>query len=278
MHEGLNDFIAKLEQSIPALPANQPTWHFVIDQQTVPDAQAKVFAVDEPTEQILLFQRTDFHHLADQGPLWFSAEAGSALQQLGESLCQQHSAGIALCAEDRDAAIAHACWLLTVNDGSGGQSLINYYRPDIWAAMALTSSEQLFAPWSAVYSPAPHALGARPQHWIGWHAPLDYSPNTVQKHYSLAASTQLTQRTLRWVYWIDRHYTKFNAPHGQQLPAIVDNLELLVDHGISEGRWLVRLADLVSRTRLEEQEPVMAILRGKADPFIKVDQILAQNL
>ena len=51
-----------------------------------------------------------------------------------------------------------------------------------------------------------------------------------------------------------------------------------MDHGISEGRWLVRLADLVSRTRLEEQKPVMAILRGKADPFIKVDQILAQNL
>lgn len=279
MLEGLSEFIATLgretiEGAIKTGHAEQSLF-FILDQQAVPDIQEQLFATGDAVESVQLYQGSDFEHLAESGPLWFSAPPGSALQHLGETLCQEQAAGIAVIAADDQAALAHARGLLQVNDGSGGQSLITYYRPDIWPALAMTASEGLFAPWHAVYSPTPRHIGAKPGRWLEWHADGAASSSIVSARYSLTPSAQPTYRTLRWLYWVDGYYQAFNSPEPAQLPALFDNLELLVEHGINEGRWLVKLADLSSRGPLSGREAVMVILRGKTEPFIKVEQLQA---
>ena len=279
MHAGLSEFIAVLDRATTgvAVEAGHPeqSLFFILDQQAVQDIQAQIFAADETVEPIQLYQGPDFEHLAESGPLWFSAPPGGALQHLGETLCQEQAAGIAVIAADGQAALAHARGLLQVNDGSGGQSLITYYRPDVWPALALTASEGLFGPWHGVHSPAPRHIGAKPGQWLEWHADGAASSSSISARYSLTPSTQPTCRTLRWLYWVDGYYQAFNSPAPAQLPALLDNLELLVEHGINEGRWLVKLADLSSRGPLSEREAVMAVLRGKTEPFIKVEQLQA---
>lgn len=279
MHAGLNEFIAALGRATTGAAIEtghtEQSLFFILDQQAVPDIQAQLFATGETVEPVQLYRGSDFEHLAESGPIWFSAPPGSALQHLGESLCQDQAAGIAVIAADDQAALAHARGLRQVNDGSGGQSLITYYRPGMWPALAITASEGLFGPWHAVYSPTPRHIGAKPSRWLEWHADDAASSSTLSARYSLAPSTQPTYRTLRWLYWVDGYYQAFNSPASAQLPALLDNLELLVEHGINEGRWLVKLADLSSRGPLSEREAVMAVLRGKTEPFIKVEQLQA---
>lgn len=277
MHEGLTAFIATLDRAASGLATGASAF-FILDQQAIPDVQTQLFATGEVVEPIPLYQGTEFEHLAEIGPLWFAATPGSALWQRGKTLCEEHAAGISVHAQDGQAAQEHARRLLQVNDGSGGQSLIAYYTPDMWAALAMTQTASLFGPWDTVYSPAPRHISNKPSHWLPWQSMPSEQPGLLSGRYSLAPSTQATHRTLRWLYWIDGYYQAFNSPTPGQLPGVLDNLELLVDYGLTEGRWLVRLADLAGRGAIADRETAMAILRSQEEPFIRVDQLQALAL
>ena len=138
----------------------------------------------------------------------------------------------------------------------------------------MTSTERLFGPWHSVYSPAPRHLGTKPG-WLHWQVDNVGSASFSDSRYSLAPSAQPTYRTLRWLYWLDSHYLEFNSPTPEQLPMLLANLELLVEHSVNEGRWLLRLADLISYGSLGEQDAAMAILRSNTEPFLKVEQLQA---
>ncbi|WXL24751.1 DUF4123 domain-containing protein [Ectopseudomonas mendocina] len=281
MHEGLNEFLQALERADTQIVSGQSVKGerhtlFIIDQQAVPDIQVQIYKSGEDGAPTQLYRGSQFEHLADIGPLCFRAKAGSALQHLGEKLCQEHKGGIGLITTDYQAAVKHARDLLVVNDGSGGQSLITYYKRDMWAALALTANDGLYGSWQSVFSPAPMHIGNKTGCWLNWMPNSEEGPRS--NRYNMPANTNAFHRNIRWVYWVDEHFELFNKPETAQLPALIDNLELLVDHGIYEGRWIVRLAGLASRFDLSRQPAVMTILRSDARPFNKVDELEALTL
>lgn len=253
--------------------------YFMIDRQRQPDLLAWLYAVDEPFEPYQLLQLTEFSHLTEQGPLWFSAPAGSRLAQTAEQLCLNAHAGLALTADTADQALAHARWLLTVNDGSGGQSLATHYHPELWAALTSTATDtgnqHLFGPWQTVYSPAPRHIGQPSGGWLHWQAGRDESvlPLSDAMHYSLPDNTRDTYRTFRWLYWLDRHIKRFPGLEEQHLPGLIDNLELLTSHGIVEGRHLLDLAALLRQPALVNRPGIRPILDSGEPPHRKVSQL-----
>ena len=281
MHEGLNTFW-ELPRSAASFEANA-NLHFIIDQARQPEALKQLYSAGSAVEVEYLLQDTEFVSLAETGPIWFSAGQNSELIQLGSRLCQEYGAGLVIQAEDSKRALAHARWLLKVNDGSGGQSLATYYLPELWAAMAIglapQAQTQLFGPWSATSSPALRFIGDAPRGWLSWQAPAQ-DPVRLQSldaYFSLASSTVPVYRTLRWLYWIDQEHSAFHSPGNAQLPALINNLNTQVEHGIVDGRHLLELADLACGTALIEQPAVMHILRSRARAFEKVEQLQAMT-
>jgi hypothetical protein len=285
MHEGLKDFLTRprgtLHEALGG--AGSGLLYFIIDQSRQPNALARLYGLGEELTPTLLLDDTEYTALAASGPLWFSAPLGSALALLGVQLCQERQAGIMLRADDDAQALAHARWLVKVNDGSGGQSLATYYLPSFWAALAMTVSEEarprLMGPWRSVYSPAASYLEPSSEQWLSWQwERLETEiPPPEQGYFPLPERVMPTYRTLRWVYWLDEVRPAFGSPTAAQLPQLLDNLELLVQQGIYEGRHLLPLAELIAGAALAEQANIMAILQSREEAFIKVEHLKALN-
>lgn len=249
---------------------------FIIDQSRQQDTLARLYGLGHPLEQDNLFRNTEFSSMVDQGPIWVSAPETTELKALASQLCLEKNAGIALLTNDVAAAQAHARWLLKVNDGSGGQSLLSYYRPALWAALAMTSSQnlaRLMGPWTSVFNPAPIHFGRLDGQWIAWHAEPQPSSNPAETYFKLPADTAKLQRRLGWVYWVDEHHAAFGSPSQDQLSGIADNLSILVAHRITQGRHLLRLSKIVVGPPLDQCPQTIAILESKNSPFKKVEQL-----
>lgn len=273
MREGLSEFINLPRQYSPAETA-QPL-HFILDPALYPDlfidlAAHQVFAFD------LLFIGTDFASLASTGPIWLSTDANSPAADCCMHLCQHHHAGIAIAAPHSNQALEHARWLLKVNDGSGGQSWVTYYQPALCAALLGTtppsSMSQLLGPWSAVYAPSTNHIDGLAPGWLSWQLQQP-SPTPAGTFFTLSPHTEPVYVTLRWLYWLDQQHAAFNQPDVEQLPALIDNLNLLRQHQIHKGRHLLELAQVMVRTDLASQPAAMAILRSADEAFDKVEQL-----
>lgn len=283
MHEGLKDFLVRPRGTLHEVLGGTGggLLYFIIDQSRQPNALARLYGLGEELTPALLLDDTEYTALAASGPLWFGAPQGSALAQLGGQLCQERQAGIMLRADDSAQALAHARWMMKVNDGSGGQSLATYYLPSFWAALAMTVSEEarshLMGPWRSVYSPAPSYLVPTSEQWSSWQRePLEaVPPPQEQGYFSLPERVMPTYHTLRWVYWLDEVKPAFGSPTAAQLPRLLDNLELLVQQGIYEGRHLLQLSELITGAALAEQANIMAILQSREEAFIKVEHLKA---
>ncbi|MGX5217719.1 DUF4123 domain-containing protein [Pseudomonas segetis] len=283
MHEGLTQFIDSAKDPSQKSPVGSDAnvLYFIIDQGRQPDALERLYGVGQSWSPEYLLGNTEYSHLAASGPLWFSAEKGTELTALGMHLCKEKHAGIIISADDGQRAFAHAQWLIKVNDGSGGQSLASYYLPSFWAALAGavsdTQSAELMGPWRSVYSSVPGYLDSQSDHWLSWHRETPESAQLPIENqlFNLPQKVMPNFRTLRWVYWIDEMYPAFGAPTEQQLPQIIDNLELLVQQGIYQGRHLVQLPELVSGQAVSGQANIMAILQSRNEAFVKVEHLKA---
>lgn len=282
MHEGLKDFLARprgqLNEVLGSLGGD--LLYFIIDQKRQPDALVRLYSCGEALTPVLLLDATEYTHLSASGPLWFGASPGSALSLLGAQLCLERQAGIMLRADDDAQALAHARWLMKVNDGSGGQSLATYYLPSFWAALAMTVGEAaapyLMGPWRSVYSPAPSYLESSNEQWLSWPRERpDALPTPERGYFSLPKALMPTYRTLRWVYWLDEVQPAFDRITAAQLSPLLDNLELLVGQGIYEGRHLLQLSELITSTGLAEKANIMAILQSREEAFMKVEHLKA---
>ncbi|AIL61361.1 DUF4123 domain-containing protein [Pseudomonas alkylphenolica] len=274
MQEGLIDFINLPRQSLAA--TSQPL-HFILDQALYPDLLKELSAHQGYAFDYLLIG-TDFASRASSGPIWLSAQSGSAIAEWCMNLCQHRHAGIAIVATNSELALKHARWLLKVNDGSGGQSWVTYYQPALCAALLGTtqasSMSQLLGPWSAVYAPSPrHIQGLLPG-WLRWQTNHPVQVPTTPL-FNLPPCTEPTYVTLRWVYWLDQQYAAFHQPDVGQLSPLIDNLNLVLEHQIYESAHLLQLAELMVRTDLATQPAVMTILRGADQAFSKVEQLQA---
>lgn len=253
---------------------------FVIDQQVHPDALARLYGVGEPIVIEPLYLGTEFATISE-GPLWLQARWGSALANCAMRLCEDRFAGIAIRAADPAQALAHARWLLRVNDGSGGQSLLSYHKPSLWAALSLTSGSSrmsLLGPWQSVYSPAASRFQDDQQRWLGWSG----NPNTDRLSqpsvFTLPENISHNQRQIDWLYWLDEYFADYAEPNRAQVPNLIANLDLLVNSEIIEGAHLLKLAALTAEMRFDGQPQIMAILQSKDYAFIKVSRLLELEL
>ncbi|PAW49054.1 hypothetical protein CKQ80_26980 [Pseudomonas moraviensis] len=249
---------------------------FIIDRIRQSEAMSRLYRVGEPVDTQGLFLNTDFAEIAADGPLWLVAPWGSRLAAEAASLCEENFAGIALTTADPAKALAHARWLLRANDGSGGQSLLSYHKPSLWAALAYTageSSHQLFGPWQHVYSPAPVHFGRNRGRWLSWRALSELEWLGDVSAFNLPPAAPKVQEHLGWVYWADEQYAAYGEPTDEQLPNLVENLNVLVTHNIYEGRHLLKLGQITNGPLLETQPQAMAILQSREESFIKVQQL-----
>jgi len=279
MHvKALNDLLAESRHAFEQLPreSSSQALCFIIDRTRQPEAMSRLYRVGEPMNSQGLFIGTDFAEIAADGPLWLTAPWGSRLAAEAAALCAENFAGIALTTDDSIKALAHARWLLRANDGSGGQSLLSYHKPSLWAALAYSAGEtahQLFGPWQHVYAPAPTHFGARNGNWVSWRPVSELKWLGDVSAFNLPEDAPKIQERLGWVYWVDEQYAAFGEPTDEELPNIATNLDVLVAHNIYEGRHLLKLADIANGPLLETQPQAMAILQSKEESFIKVEQL-----
>ena len=163
--ENLCEIFREKSDWYDAAQVTQKRWGVPIQ---VPFAiMSRLYRVGEPVVCEGLFFRTEFVEIPD-GPLWLVAPRGSKLAAEAAKLCEEHFSGIAISTPAPEKALAHARWLLKANDGSGGQSLLSYHKPSLWAALAYTAEktfDQLLGCWSAVYAPAPGNFGQQRGPW-----------------------------------------------------------------------------------------------------------------
>ncbi|CRL52659.1 DUF4123 domain-containing protein [Pseudomonas sp. URMO17WK12:I11] len=274
----LNALLAEPRYAFEQLPreAASQTLCFIIDRVRQPDTMSRLYRVGEPMNSQGLFIGTDFAEIAADGPLWLTAPWGSRLAAEAATLCAHNHCGIALTTDDPVKALAHARWLLRANDSSGGQSLLSYHKPSLWAALAYSAGEtshELFGPWQHVYTPAPIHFGAGKGTWLDWRASSELKWIGDVSAFDLPEEAPKVQARLGWVYWVDEQYAAFGEPTDEELPNIGANLDLLVQHNIYEGRHLLKLAQVTNGPLLESQPQAMAILQSREESFIKVEQL-----
>ncbi|MCG8906948.1 hypothetical protein [Pseudomonas sp. DP-17] len=272
MPAGLKAFLAQLERADNGPgEANQL---FIFDQNQNPELMGSLRAssLGLPYTALPLFAGTGNLHMASHGPLWCQFPPHSTLSRGALYRASKNASGIALEADNPNAAQLHARDLLYLHEGCG-LSLSAYYRPAKWAALALTAQPGLFGPWRCVYSPAPKHIGNPRGAWLRWDAPAAGDP--LKPPYRQPPETAATYRTLRWLYWLDQHFETFGQPSPAQLPTLIDNLELLAEHDIAEGFLLLRLAPLCQGRPLVQRADVMAILQLPAlPPYSKYQRLL----
>lgn len=248
---------------------------FVIDQVRQPDALARIYGLGQPLEPTNLFINTEFDALAQQGPIWINASTPE-MKALGADLCIERNAGICLLTNDVQHALAHARWLLKANDGTGGQSLLSYYRAELWAALTNTgenSISQLLGPWSAVLSPAPKRLGERQERWIEWRSATNSTFAPASTYFNLPPGCSAAQRLFAWMYWVDEYYEHFGKPQGESLQQIVANLTFLAGNRITQGRHLLGLSPLICGSLLQARPDVIKVLASSGPAFLKAQQL-----
>lgn len=249
---------------------------FIIDQAIEPDALTSLYQLGEPFEPSLLLKDTELDALAWKGPFCFGAEPGSVLAEQAAALCLARRCGMVLTAPGPEQVLAHVRTLLKVNAGSGGQSLLSLGNPHLWAALVLTTgpgAPRLFGPISQVLTPVPAHLEVAEHPWYLWPAPTPQQVAGPQWPYNLPPGFRATARTLRLLYWLDGEHAIFCSPKGREVPTAVANLETLIEHGISEGRYLKQLPGQVNGPLLADDAQAMAILRSDAKPYAKSEQL-----
>ncbi|OQR27468.1 hypothetical protein BWR15_30570 [Pseudomonas sp. T] len=268
----MNTFLQRLAQAEVG-PGDAATC-FVFDQAASPDLMGTLRAVSHgmPYKALPLLAGTGHMDRAREGPLWCEVQARSGQSRLSLYRAVQDTSGLVIETDDPLAAQLHARDLIYQHDGAG-LWFSDYYNPREWGALALTATRGLFGPWRTVYSPATKHIGNPSGPWLRWTAPMQGDP--LAAPYKRAADTYAVSRTLRWVYWLDKHFHAFGEPTTAQLPALISNLEFLVSHDIDEGRWLLKLAGLCRGGPLNERSDVRAILEEADAPFNHYLRLLA---
>lgn len=273
MSAWLKNFIALPRLArLPEMPGGKDLY-FLIDAVLQPDTARQLYGLGGQIEARSLFLGTDFADLVECSPLWIKAESGSDTAGLAESLCISERSGIALeIATTEEAAFKHAQCLLRMRSSSAGDVLSRFYDPLFWSALALTTSSSLqanlFGPWQRVWTPAEPGGEAA---WLVWERSTDSTaiPTTA---YPLVVSAEAlaTHDDLRWYYWL---CSQCEVMPYRSLSLVIDNLRLLVSHGIQEGRHLQRLLPLLDRMPLPQQGEVMTVLNSSLPSYQKVQRL-----
>ncbi|MDD1005287.1 DUF4123 domain-containing protein [Pseudomonas sp. TNT2022 ID642] len=275
MSEWLSRFLEQPVVTTPAGNVASRSLYCIIDSVRQPRALEQLYQQADIGEVEKLFQGTPFAEMNEVSPLWLQLKPGGAAAAKAVELCRGNRAGILLTSRDKpENTLLHARRLLRMNSKSHGDSLARFYDPAFWSALALTVPAQaLLGPWQSVYTPPSHIDD---MNWRVWEQTQEFDASTGEHRYPL----QLQETTLvafdevRWWYWIRaREAESANGLPNEQLPGVSENLQLLVDHGIEEGRHLERLLPQLNQSPLRARADVMNVLSSDMPAFEKVQRL-----
>jgi hypothetical protein len=274
MSAWLNTFLEQPVAKTPWSNGSRPVY-CIIDRVRQPKALQHLYQQDGVNGIERLFQGTTFSEMNDVSPLWLPIKPETALAAKAIELCRTNRSGIFLtCSAPPKIAFQHAQRLLRMNATTHGDSLARFYDPAFWSALALTTcAQKLYGPWQSVYTPP-----ANPddQMWRTWQRPEGANETLNEEGYPLLLqdSTLAASNEIRWWYWVRaRQSESANEPGNDQLPIVLDNLNLLVEHGIDEGRHLERLLPHLSLQALQDSPEFMNVLRSDMPAFEKVQRL-----
>ncbi|MBV4469731.1 MULTISPECIES: DUF4123 domain-containing protein [Pseudomonas] len=275
MSEWLSHFLEKTVATTPLGTTGNRTLYGIIDSVRQPRALEKLYQQSGLTGVEKLFQDTPFAEMNDVSPIWIQLIAGSPAAAQALELCRDNRAGILLTScEKPETALLHARRLLRMNDPAHGDSLARYYDPAFWSALALTvPARPLFGPWDIVYTPPAHSDD---QQWRVWEQREKVDASNGEQKYplQLKINTLIAFDEIRWWYWIRlRNAESAVGLSDSQLSGVADNLQLLVDHGIAEGRHLERLLPNLNQGPLQARTDVMNLLSSDMPAFEKVQRM-----
>ncbi|WP_277373076.1 DUF4123 domain-containing protein [Pseudomonas sp. AA-38] len=275
MYSWLSWYLEQPATAEPWLEAAGEACYCVIDQVRHPNVLASLYQLPNPVEVSRLFQGTPFGEMHEVSPLWVRVETGSAVATDLAELCRINRSGIILTSSaDPVEVLAHARRLLRMHSETYGDSLARYYDPAFWCALALTvPAHELYGPWARVFTPP-----ANPgdPNWRIWGAGEVTGARVGDGAYpiKLEDKTLAAADDLRWWYWLRAHEaeTAGRMPN-ERLPLVLDNLRLLVEHGIDEGRHWERLLPHLGRQSLREHSEYMQVLCSQMPAFEKVQRL-----
>jgi len=273
----MSDAISRLVN----LPTQDASWLaqgestiFIVDQFHAKDAwtvtqlqlQGNSFDYD------LLWFGTAWKDHALTGPTWFvlprSGVAGMA------QVCQQRPKGIALHCRDVGAALAHARKLMSMP--LGRSSMLSFYNPAHWAALAMDAGDNLsclLGPWEAVYTPAP-SLQPGANRWHEWRVDTPVAADSCTWPLVYPDSVFTTFKDVRWVYWLRENPSHFGQVPDSELPRLARNLDFLVQHRIGVDDDLLQIPHLIIHGELSNRTDLLPILASSERPHRKVAQLL----
>lgn len=274
MSAWLSQFLEQPGDKAPWLDGNR-AMYCIIDRVRHPKALEYLYKQDDVAGIECLFQGTPFNELNDVSPLWLPVKAGTAVAAKAAELCLANRSGILISSNaDPQAALLHAKRLLRMNVRAQGDVLARFYDPAFWSALALTASAQmLYGPWQSVHIPPANAEDTLWRAWLRPQDRVDTSdaaafPLHLEDH-TLAASIDI-----RGWYWVRARASELAAEiSDEQLPVVLGNLSLLVEHGIDEGRHLERLLPRLNQALLHDNPHVMGVLSSDMSAFEKVKQL-----
>ncbi|WP_339451363.1 DUF4123 domain-containing protein [Pseudomonas sp. EA_5y_Pfl2_R50] len=275
MSEWLSHFLEQPVATTPSGTSGNRTLYGIIDSVRQPRALEKLYQQSGLNGVEKLFQDTPFAEMNDVSPIWLQLTPGSPSAAQAIELCRDNRAGILLNSREKpETALLHARRLLRMNDPSHGDSLARYYDPAFWSALALTlPARPLFGPWDSVYTPPAHSDD---QHWRVWEQTEKVDASNGEQKYPLhlTSDTLIAFDEIRWWYWIRlRNAESAVGLSDSQLSGVADNLQLLVDHGIEEGRHLERLLPNLNQGPLQARTDVMNVLSSDMPAFEKVQRL-----
>lgn len=275
MSTWLNDYLEQPGTTEPWLDAGDRTLYCVLDQVRHPNALASLYQLPTAVDIVRLFQGTPFAELYEVSPLWVRVDAESAAAAELAELCRSNRSGILLTSRaDPESAVGHARRLLRMHSEAHGDALARFYDPAFWCALALTvSANTLHGPWERVYTPP--ATPSDPT-WRIWSRVDEVEESSSEGGYPLRLedSTLAAADDMRWWYWVrGREAETVGQLPNERLPLVFDNLRLLVEHGIEEGRQLERLLPHLTQQPLRDHAERMQVLRSELPAFEKVQRL-----
>ncbi|BAQ82032.1 DUF4123 domain-containing protein [Pseudomonas sp. St29] len=275
MSTWLSEFLKRPVTAEPWSHAGKRQVYCLVDNVRQPRVLEQLYQLTGVSHIEQVFQGTAFAELNQVSPLWLHVDVQSPALSEVARLCQARRSGVLLTSNtDPSKALQHARRLLQMHSPTHGAALARFYDPAFWSALALTTASPfLFGPWHSVYTPPAHPDDRM---WRVWEQAEVVSEVSHDVGYPLRLpdSTLPAADEIRWWYWV-RAYQAETAGSlaDEQLPRVLANLRLLVEHGVDEGRHLGPLLPHLSQRSLREHPRLMEVLRSELPAFEKIQRL-----
>lgn len=268
MSEWITKLLGYSSLETPWQAQQKNSWYCLIDSIRQPSALEELYKVNGVKNVQRLFVGTPFEKLSDVSPLWIELSNTDDGLKTAAKLCIDNRSGILIVGSNNpEKDINHARSILEVETAEYGKSLARFYDPALWCALGMTNSrEALLGSWLAVFTPPAHEDD---KVWRSWD--IRRLPSSEAPLLRISSDTLDAVEAVRWWYWIrNSHPENSHKIPDSALPLCVSNLNILVSHGINEGRHLDKLIINLSKFSINERFDIKRILESNLSAYQKV--------